>query len=126
MAQFEDGALHHPLVAATGTTPGAVCAIANPEGRDLYVTRCIANISTDASGAATVDFGIAANAATSSDILMDGLDVGTAAGVFDNIKNPGTNGKAGQKWGATEFLTGTASATLAGMVGELIVEYLPL
>lgn len=122
---FEDGAYHATLTAATGTTAGAVLALANPEGRDLYVTRLVLNISTQSSGAATVDGGIAANGTTSSDNLIDGLSV-AAAGVYDNVKNGGTNGKAGQKWGASEYLTITASATLAGMVGEAIIDYVAL
>jgi len=122
---FEGGALHVALTAATTTTGGGVLSIANPEGVDLYVTRLVLNISTQSTGAATVDGGIAADGTTSSDTLIDGKSVATA-GVFDNIKDGGTNGKAGQKWGASQYLTITASATTAGMVGEAIISYLPL
>lgn len=122
---FEDGALHVALTAATDTTAGGVLSMANPEGRDLYVTRLVLNIPTPSTGAAAVDAGIAANGTTSSDTLIDGKSVATA-GVFDNIKDGGTNGKAGQKWGSGQFLTITASATTAGLVGEAIISYLPL
>jgi hypothetical protein len=125
MAQFEDGALHATLTAATDTTAGGVLSLANPEGRDLYVTRLILNVATQSTGAAAVDAGIAANGSTSSDTLIDGLSVATA-GVFDNVKNGGTNGKAGQKWASGQYLTITASATTAGMVAEAIIEYVPL
>lgn len=125
MAEFEGGAYHAALTAADDTTGGGVLSLANPEGRDLYVTRLILNVSTESAGAAAVDAGIAANGTTSSDILIDGLSVATA-GVFDNGKNGGTNGKLGQKWGASQYLTITASADATGLVGEAIIEYLPL
>lgn len=123
---FEGGAFHADLTAATVTTAGAVLALANPEGRDLYVTRLILSIPDPSDGAATVDAGIAANGTTSSDNLIDGKSMATA-GVFDNIKDAGSNGKAGQKWASDAYLTITASATLAGMTGaEAIIQYVPL
>lgn len=122
---FDRGAFRADLTAATGTTGGGVLSLANPEGADVYVTRLVLNIATQSSGAAAVDAGIAANGTTSSDILIDGLSVATA-GVYDNVKNGGTNGKAGQKWGSGQYLTITASATTAGMVGEALVEYVLL
>ena len=112
------------LTAATDTTAGGVLSLANPEGVDLIVTRLVLDITTEATGAATVDGGIAANGTTSSDTLIDGADVGTAAGVFDNIENGGTNGKAAARWDSDEYLTITASATLAGLVGNAYIEYI--
>lgn len=122
---FDRGTFHADLTAATGTGGGAVLSLANPEGVDIYVTRLILNVATQSAGAAAVDAGIAANGTTSADNLIDGKSVATA-GVFDNIKDAGTNGKAGQKWGAGQFLTITASATTAGMVGEALIDYVLL
>jgi len=122
MAGFDDGAYRATLTAATVTTGGAVLALANPEGRDIVVTRLILNIATASSGAATVDAGIAADAVTSNDTLIDGKSVATA-GIFDNIEDQGTNGKSAVKWGSGQYLTITASATLAGLVGEAIIDY---
>ncbi|MGV3616108.1 MAG: hypothetical protein ACO1SV_12300 [Fimbriimonas sp.] len=108
-------------------TGGGVLSIANPEGVDLYVERLILEIDTASTGACTVDAGIAANGTTSSDNLVDGLDVNAAAGGFDNIKNGGTNGKAGQKWGASQYLTiSRASGAAAGLVGEAHIRYVRL
>lgn len=120
---FEGGGFHADLTAVTSATQAL--ALANPEGRDLYVRRVILVVGTASSGAATLDIGIAANGTTSADNLLDGITT-TPAGVTDNLTAPGTNGKAGRKWGATEYLTATASATLAGLVGELIIDYVPL
>lgn len=121
----QSGAYKKALAAVTGG--GGVLSLANPEGVDLYVTRLILNITTPATAAATIDAGIAANGTTTDDDLIDGLDVNAAAGVFDNIKNGGTNGKAGQKWGAAQFLTiSEKTGAIAGLVGSAYIEYIRL
>jgi hypothetical protein len=96
-----DGVIEHTvaLTAATGTTAGAVVSIANPLGVDLLIVDAILRTTTESTGAATVDIGVAAGAATASDTLFDGL--------------------VPRLWPAASFVTGTASATLAGMVGRL-------
>ena len=118
----QNGAYKVALTAVTGTTAGGCLSLANPDGVDLIITKLVLDITTQSTGAAAVDAGIAANGTTSSDNLIDGLSVATA-GVFDNTVSGGTNGLGAKKWGATEFLTITASATLAGLVGNAYVEY---
>lgn len=120
----QKGAYKTALTAVTGTTAGGALSLANPEGVDLIVTRLILDITTPSDGAATVDAGIAANGTTSSDNLIDGQSVATAAKVLDNVSDVGTNGKARQKWSASQYLTITASATLAGLVGNAYIEYI--
>lgn len=118
---FERGNFRRTL--ATGTSAGGVLSVANPEGRDIYVKRLILNITTQSTGASTLDAGIAANGTTLSDNLIDGLS-GATAGCYDNMVNAGTNGKAGQKWGSSQYLTiSQASGAVAGLVGEALVEY---
>lgn len=117
------GAYKTALTAVTSNTAGGALSLANPEGVDLIITRLILDITTPSSGAATVDAGIAANGTTSSDTLIDGKSV-AAAGIFDNIEDQGTNGKSAVKWGASEYLTITASATLAGLVGNAYIDYI--
>lgn len=105
-------------------TAGGVLSLANPEGVALIVKRIILDVTTKSTGACTVDAGIAANGTTSADNLLDGLDVGTAAGVFDNIENQGTNGVGAKKWGTTEYLTiSKATGAAAGLVGNAYIEY---
>lgn len=123
---FDRGAFRADLTAATGTTAGGVLRLANPEGADVLVTRVVLNVTTKSTGAATLDVGIAANGTTSSDTLFDAVDVGTAAGVFDNVDDQGTNGQSVLKWGSSQYLTATASASVAGLVGEAIIEYVLL
>ncbi len=119
----QSGSNKQPLIAATTTTGGDALALANPEGINLIITRLIIDITTPATGAATVDAGIAADGQTSDDTLLDGLDVGTAAILADNHSNPGTNGRSLIKWGANQYLTITPSATLAGLVGNAYIEW---
>lgn len=107
------------LTAATVTTAGAVIALANPLGADVVITSAVLDIVTAATTATnTVDIGIATNATTTSDTLFDGQ--AASAG----LKTAGgTNGGVPRVWGATQFITGTASATLAGLVGTLRLTY---
>lgn len=104
------------LTAATTTTAGAVAAVANPVGEELIITQAIVRTTTQSTGAATLDIGVAANATTASDTLIDGLSVATAPIV---LGTPGTNGLVPRVWGASQYVTATASATTAGMVGSL-------
>ena len=105
-------------------TGGGVLSVANPEGVELFVTRVLVDVTTPATGVCTVNAGIAAAATTSSDNLLDGLDVGTAAILADNVGTPGTNGKAVQAWAANQFLTiSMATGAAAGLVGNAYIEY---
>lgn len=118
------GAYRVALTAATTTGAGAVASIANPEGAKVLITRAVIHLTSEATGSATVDGGVAANGTTSADNLFDGLDVGAAAGVFDNVDDQGTNGQSVVEWDSDEYVTITASATLAGLVGYIYLEYL--
>jgi len=120
----QKGALSGDLTAVTGTTAGGIMSLANPEGAALIITRFIINLATEATGSATGDFGVAANGTTSSDTLLDGVNLGAAAAIFDNVDDQGTNGQSVLTWSATQFITGTASASLAGLVGTYYIEYI--
>lgn len=116
------GARKVALTAVTDTTVGGALKLLNPEGVDLIITRLILDIITASTGAATVDAGVDDDGATNSDTLIDGKSVATA-GVFDNIEDQGTNGRAAVKWPAGQYLVITASATLAGLVGNAYISY---
>lgn len=108
----EQNGCYKVALVAGGATAGSVLALANPEGAQLVITRVILNVTTGAGGAFTADCGVAANGTTSSDTLLDGVSI-VAAGVVDNINNGGSNGKARQLWGASEYITITPSASIA-------------
>jgi hypothetical protein len=111
------GVIEHAvdLTAATVTTAGAVVSVANPLGVALIITDAYIDITTAATtGTNTIDAGVAANGTTTSDTLFDGQ--AASAG----LKSPGgTNGAVPRRWGASEYVTATASATLVGMVATL-------
>lgn len=112
-----DGVIEYsaPLVAATDTTAGGVVSIANPLGVDLIIVHAYLNITTAATTATNlIDLGVAANGTTTSDTLIDGM--ATTVG----LKSAGgTNGASPRTWSSTQYVTGTASATLVGMVGTV-------
>ena len=107
------------LTPAPVTTGGAVASIANPFGFDVFILRAVLDVTNVSTGVATVDVGVAANGTTTNDTLIDGKDVNAATGTFDNITDKGTNGKATRKWSTTQFVTATASASVAGLAGTL-------
>ena len=103
---------------ATTRTGGGIFSLENTYGTDLIIDRVIIQVTTASSAAATIDVGIAGGGTSTGDNCLDGLDVGTAAGVFDNITDKGTNGKSRQRWGSGGFLTASeASGNITGMVG---------
>lgn len=107
-----------------GATAGGCFAWANPETGAIFVTRVVLDVTTKSTGAGTVSVGQAANGTTSSANLIDTLDVGTAAGVFDNVGSPGSGGKAVQKVVAGAYVTGSkASGALTGLVGSAYIHY---
>ena len=111
---------------AAADTGGGVVSWVNPETAAIIVTRLTIDATTASTGACTVDAGVTASSATTSaDNLIDGLDVNAAAGVFDNVENQGTNGKASGKIAVGKWLTvSRASGAAAGLVGYAYITYL--
>lgn len=92
-------------------------------GVAVLVTRVVLDITTASTGACTIDVGVAANATTLNDTLIDGQSLAAIA-VLDNIENQGTNGVATRKLGATQFVTGSvASGASAGVAGFAYIYY---
>lgn len=105
---------------------GGVFSWANPESTNIIITRVIIDVTTKTSAACTIDVGTTATSATtSSDNLLDGVDVGTAVGVFDNIDNKGSNGKSKQKLAPGKWITASkASGAAAGLKGYAYIYYI--
>lgn len=116
------GALVIPVSGVASTAEAGIVSQLNPEGVDLIITKVVFDRTTKSTGAANVDIGVAATAAT-SDNLMDGLDVGAAEGLADNVTNKGSNGLPQVVWESDGYLTMTGSATTAGMRGNLYVYF---
>ena len=96
----------------------------NPEAGAIIVNRIILDITTQSSGASTIDCGYTAvSATTSSDTAIDGLS-GATAGTFDNIENQGTNGVSSLKVAAGKWITASeASGDVTGLAGYAYIFY---
>lgn len=98
-------------------SPGAAALI-----KDAYI-----DLTTKATGACTLDVGIANDGTTLSDTLIDGLDINSATGLFNSHQNGGVNGLPYRRCGATQYVTGSvASGASAGIVGNVYIEYILL
>lgn len=104
------------LTAATTTAVGGVIKLQNTMGIDLLVTDLILDITTGSTGAATLDIGVDDGGDVSNDTLMDGANAQTAR-VQCNTVQGGTNGGMAV-WKKNEYIVATASATVAGLVGN--------
>lgn len=119
----QKGAYRYVLAALD--TVGGVLKLANPEGVDIIIPSggLLLDITTIATAACTVDAGIDSDGTTSADNLIDGLDVHSATGQFDNIADKGTDGGP-HKWGADEYLViSKASGATAGLAGYAYIQY---
>lgn len=106
-------------IALTAAATGSQGGWENTTGRTCLVEAVI-DVTTAATGAATLDVGVAAAASTSNDKLMDGIDVNAATGEFSS--GTGTNGRRVRKVPAGHFVTvHRASGDPTGMVADLYV-----
>ena len=117
------------LVAGTGTGGGDVLGWQNPEAVAILAA-IVCDLTTAATGTPTADAGVAANATTSSDTLMDGIAIGDAVKVISSYSDGGSNGKAVRKvdakGGTNDHITITPSASAAGLVGSAYIIYVPV
>lgn len=105
-------------IPAQGAVTGVFSSTANPFGVDVIIVNRVLRVTTQSSGAATVDIGVAADATTSNDGLIDGASVASAGLVSAN----GSNGSSYQVWGASQFLNiAEASGDVTALVGSLYV-----
>lgn len=119
----QTGALKAPLVAAPTNAAGGVLKLENTFGADVIITRFIVDVQAGSAGVATIDAGVHSTGASNSDNLIDGQSA-QGAGVFDNIENGGTNGKAVVLWPKGHFIVVTASADATGLEGHAYVDFI--
>lgn len=111
-----------------GTALHAAVVPAIQFGADAIILRAIADITTVATGACTLDVGYTSvSDVTSSDTLLDGIDVNAAIATFDSMNaalDAGANAKAQKaasgKWVTVDEKTGDAT----GLVGTLYIFYI--
>lgn len=111
------------IAGVASTSGGGLFSWANPEGQSIIIDRLEIDITTKSTGAANGSFGVAANGTTSSANLIDTYALGGTEKVVNNVDDKSTNGKSVQKMTSSQFLTGTGSATTAGLVGNVYIHY---
>ncbi len=123
-AAFDRSTKTARVALAAADTAGGVFAWVNPEATAIIVDRVDLDITTQSTGASTIDVGMTATSAvTLADNLIDGLSM-AAAGVFSNAGSAGTNGKQQQKVAVGKWVTGSvASGASAGLVGYAYIRY---
>lgn len=110
---------------AGGTdTGGGIFAWQVPTSSDVVIDEVVIDVTTQSTGACTIDVGsTATSATTSSDNLIDGLSV-VATGTFNNNEDKGTNGKSKQRLATGKWVTGSrASGASAGLAGYAYIHY---
>jgi len=101
----------------------------NPHANPIIVTRVFTDIRTPGGVAGgELDVGSAAGTGVHSDNLIDGADPDVAT-VYDNIGDPGANGKFKQRLdangGAVAWITGQILLQAAGALdGKFYIEYI--
>ena len=106
---------------------GGVLSEENSYGSDLVVLRVVIMVTTGASDSAVrVDIGTASDATTSSDNLIDDLNV-SDIGLYDNLDDKGSNGNTVLKWGSGQFINASrvAGAT-SGLVGTYAIQVIDM
>ena len=122
---FAGGYIEIPLNGAALFAGGEVAAVLNPEGVPVIITDVKLYVDTPSTGAANLSVGIAANGTTSDTDMINALAVnGAITGkAYHGMTALAAKGEA-QVWGATEYITATGSASTAGFVGRLFVQYI--
>lgn len=88
---------------AVSKTSGIIGSILNPFGKAAIIHQATIDVTTPSSGASTMDLGVAADAVTGADNLIDGAS-GASAAALNSVKNAGSNGTSVRKWGATQYV----------------------
>ena len=110
-----------PLTAATTTTPGAVCSVANPEGVDLFILSSVRRVTTPTGTvSATIAIGGNTNGETSATNLVEDMPADEQDdSTMERYASPPI-------LGTSEYITATASDTLVGLVATISIQYVPV
>jgi hypothetical protein len=122
-----DRAIKCDVVAISGTALQAANLTLWTAPAASIILRLLLDVTTVATGAATVDIGYTATTATtSSDTLLDGVDVNGAIALFDSMNaalDSGANAKA-QKAASAKWITAdSASGDTTGMIANAYIFY---
>ena len=125
----QKGLLSVPVTGTTSTDGGAMCSVANPEGQTVYILRSYLVVLTASTGAANINVGVGATAATDASDMINALAINGA--ITNKIYNGSTiqattktEVSAPAAWTSDKFVTATGSASSAGFTGTLYSEYI--
>lgn len=129
----DSGPVYHWVNSESWTAPASPTvdvpfgSVLNPWGVDVWVfPTSFFEITTESTGASTVDIGTNASATTKGDNVIDGAS-GAAAINLTGSKNAGTNGGGVIKWAAGTYLNiAEASGAVEGLVGVMHVIWSPV
>lgn len=110
------------LTAEETPANGGCLTIRNTSGATRIITNFIVDVTTQSTGAASIDAGVASTV-TTNDTLIDGASI-AAAGTLDWVKNAGTNGANARRWVDDDYVTITASADSTGLVGSAYITFI--
>lgn len=123
------GFLSVPVTGTTSTDGGALCSVANPEGQTVHILRAYLRVDTASTGAANITVGVAANGTTEATDIINALAINGA--ITGKIYNGNaiqvttkTEVTAPAAWTSDKYVTCTGSASSAGFVGTLYIEYI--
>ncbi len=122
------GAMSIAITGAAAATSGGQGAILNPEGVSVLITNALLYTITESTGSANLGIGVAAAATTKGTDILNDLDMNgvTEPGMYNGFARQNTaktEKTAPAIWGATQYITFTASATMVGFTGVLYLEY---
>jgi hypothetical protein len=122
-----DRAIKCDVVAITGAALQAANLTLWTAPAKSIILRVLLDVTTVATGACTVDIGYTATSATtSSDTLLDGIDVNAATGLFDSMNaalDTGANAKAQLAASGKWITADSASGDATGLVANAYIYY---
>jgi len=130
VARNYEGRSGRMVVDITGHAALAIGGVKNPEGVQVAILRTTLHVITPSTGAANINIGVGAAVDTDATDIINALAMGGAiTGKWYNGNAPQATAKTEitePLWGATQFVTFTGSATTAGLVARLYIEYVRL
>ena len=116
---------HTTVKIAFGASSGTagLFSVVSPFTEDVIIDGCKLNV-TAGFGVGTAWIAVGTGSTSSTDYGNNLIDqvTATAAGVYDNITDKGTNGKSRQKWTAGTWITGTCSQTPNTLAGACYID----
>lgn len=128
MAQGANAAVYEIATGAVAAAAaGGLLAVLNDSDSDRLITRAVCRVTDASDAAGTMDIGIAADAVTSNDTILDGVDF-NATGITDKITGTGNASPEATLWPSGQYLTASKATGAANaeknLVAHLAVQWI--